>query len=97
MLRYTNYSLLMTSASNETLRLQAPVATALQHAPEKGSGGKWIGNEYVMNLLVIALALKRTCTSSYLSVNTAVSIPPYVLHRDPRYFSPHTNTFWPDQ
>ena len=24
-------------------------------------------------------------------------IPPYVLHRDPRYFSPEPNDFWPDR
>lgn len=35
--------------------------------------------------------------SSFLNENTSVNIPPYVLHRDPRYFSPLTDTFWPDR
>ncbi|KAH8104189.1 high nitrogen upregulated cytochrome P450 monooxygenase 1 [Phellopilus nigrolimitatus] len=28
---------------------------------------------------------------------TAINVPPYVLHRDPRYFSPIPDTFWPDR
>lgn len=28
---------------------------------------------------------------------TEIFIPPYVLHRDPRNFSPFTNKFWPDR
>lgn len=26
-----------------------------------------------------------------------MNVPPYVLHHDPRYFSPLTDTFWPDR
>ncbi|KAI5119310.1 hypothetical protein M0805_004554 [Coniferiporia weirii] len=63
---------------NETMRLQPAVPTGLQRAPEKGTGGKWIGTHF-------------------LSEGTAVNVPPYVLHRDPRYFSPMTDTFWPDR
>ena len=36
-------------------------------------------------------------SSSFLTEGTAVNVPPYVLHRDPRYFSPATETFWPDR
>ena len=28
---------------------------------------------------------------------TAVQVPPYVIHRDPRYFFPHPDKFWPDR
>ncbi|KAH8115860.1 high nitrogen upregulated cytochrome P450 monooxygenase 2 [Phellopilus nigrolimitatus] len=63
---------------NETMRLQPAVPTGIQRAPEKGTGGKWIGNHF-------------------LTEGTAVNIPPYVLHRDPRYFSPATEKFWPDR
>jgi len=28
---------------------------------------------------------------------TEVHVPPYSLHRDPRYFAPFTNDFWPDR
>jgi len=28
---------------------------------------------------------------------TGINIPPYSLHRDPRYFSPRTEEFWPNR
>jgi len=28
---------------------------------------------------------------------TAVQVPPYVIHRDPRYFFPNPDKFWPDR
>ncbi|KAL0563477.1 hypothetical protein V5O48_018590, partial [Marasmius crinis-equi] len=63
---------------NEALRLQPPVPTGLQRAPELGSAGKMVG-------------------SIYISEDTSVTIPPYALHRDPRYFSPDPDRFWPDR
>lgn len=69
---------LIAKCSNETLRFQPAVPTAIQRAPEKGTGGKWVGEHFF-------------------SENTAVNVPPYVLHRDPRYFFPLTDTFWPDR
>ncbi|KAL0573890.1 hypothetical protein V5O48_008062 [Marasmius crinis-equi] len=63
---------------NEALRLQPPVPTGLQRAPEAGSGGKMVGSIFV-------------------SEGTSVTIPPYALHRDPRYFSPDPDRFWPDR
>ncbi|KAK1230458.1 hypothetical protein PQX77_006452 [Marasmius sp. AFHP31] len=63
---------------NEALRLQPPVPTGLQRAPEPGSGGKMVGSVFV-------------------SEDTAVHIAPYALHRDPRYFSPDPDRFWPDR
>lgn len=28
---------------------------------------------------------------------TAVTVPPYAMHRSPRYFSPDPDKFWPDR
>ena len=28
---------------------------------------------------------------------TAIQVPPYALHRDPRYFFPNPDKFWPDR
>lgn len=83
--------------SNETLRLQPPVPTGLQRAPEKGSGGKWVGNQYVQEFLDFDVMLKCAYFPSFLSENTAVNVAPYVYHHDPRYFSPLTDKFWPDR
>ena len=33
----------------------------------------------------------------WLPEKTAVTMSPYVLHRDSRYFSPNPNAFWPDR
>ncbi|KAK7056360.1 hypothetical protein VNI00_002914 [Paramarasmius palmivorus] len=63
---------------NETLRLQPPVPTGLQRAPEQGGGGRAIGTMFVEE-------------------GTAIQVPPFVLHRDPRYFSPDPQKFWPDR
>ena len=34
---------------------------------------------------------------SFFNEGTAINVPPYVLHRDERYFSPSTDSFWPDR
>jgi len=33
----------------------------------------------------------------YIKEGTHIQVPPYVLHRDPRYFSPRPDEFWPDR
>ncbi|KAH6904490.1 high nitrogen upregulated cytochrome P450 monooxygenase 2 [Coprinopsis sp. MPI-PUGE-AT-0042] len=35
--------------------------------------------------------------SMFLPEGTNVSLPPYVYHRDPRYFYPNPDTFWPER
>lgn len=35
--------------------------------------------------------------SSFLPEGTSVNVPPYVMHRQPRYFSPLPETFWVDR
>ena len=35
--------------------------------------------------------------SRYFSESTAVLVPPYVIARDPKYFSPAPDSFWPDR
>jgi cytochrome P450 len=34
---------------------------------------------------------------SFLPEGTAISLHTYTIHRDPRYFSPHPDSFWPDR
>lgn len=50
LLKGFQYALLIPCAytSNDTLQMQLPVPTGLQRAPEpeKGSSGKWVGNQY---------------------------------------------------
>ncbi|KAF8140210.1 high nitrogen upregulated cytochrome P450 monooxygenase 2 [Boletus edulis] len=33
----------------------------------------------------------------YIKEGTHIQVPPYVLHRDPRYFYPRPDEFWPDR
>ncbi|KAF8955653.1 high nitrogen upregulated cytochrome P450 monooxygenase 2 [Flammula alnicola] len=33
----------------------------------------------------------------FIPEGTGITIPPYCLHRDPRYFSPRADEFWPDR
>ncbi|KAF8843964.1 cytochrome P450 [Paxillus ammoniavirescens] len=33
----------------------------------------------------------------YIKEGTQIQVPPYVLHRDPRYFFPRPDAFWPDR
>ena len=33
----------------------------------------------------------------FITEGTAVQVPPYVIHRDPRYFFPNPNKFWPER
>lgn len=94
---YDVYSFLLTFSRNEALRLQPALATNMQRAPEKGSGGKWVGEQYVWEHSAILFRLKRAYLLSFLSENTAVNTPPYVYHHDKRYFYPLTDTFWPDR
>lgn len=35
--------------------------------------------------------------SSFIKEGTAVVVPPYTLFRDPTYFSPNPDTFWPER
>lgn len=35
--------------------------------------------------------------SSFIFEGTAIVVPPYALARDPRYFSPNPDTFWPER
>lgn len=33
----------------------------------------------------------------FVSEGTGLYVPPYVYNRDPRYFSPNPNSFWPER
>ena len=41
--------------------------------------------------------LKLTFLSVFIPEGTAVTVPPYAMHRSPRYFSPDPDKFWPDR
>ncbi|EJD00159.1 high nitrogen upregulated cytochrome P450 monooxygenase 2 [Fomitiporia mediterranea MF3/22] len=69
---------ILNAVINETMRLQPPVGSYLQRAPEVGSGGKWVGDRFITE-------------------GTSVVVPPYALFRNPAYFSPAPETFWPDR
>ncbi|PPQ68715.1 hypothetical protein CVT26_003621, partial [Gymnopilus dilepis] len=67
---------------NETLRLYPIVPTAFQRAPAKGSKLK---------------VLQSGDSAIYLPEGNAIWVPAYVLHRDPRYFSPRPDDFIPER
>ncbi|KAF6749615.1 high nitrogen upregulated cytochrome P450 monooxygenase 2 [Ephemerocybe angulata] len=39
----------------------------------------------------------RMLGSMFIPEGTNVQVPPYAIHRDPRYFSPNPDSFWPDR
>ncbi|KLO12993.1 high nitrogen upregulated cytochrome P450 monooxygenase 2 [Schizopora paradoxa] len=39
----------------------------------------------------------RQVVSDFIPEGTAINLPPYVIHRDPRYFSPSPNSFIPER
>ncbi|KAJ7267492.1 high nitrogen upregulated cytochrome P450 monooxygenase 2 [Mycena rebaudengoi] len=39
----------------------------------------------------------KVAGTTFIPEGTAVYVPPYVIQRDPRYFSPDPNRFWPDR
>ncbi|KAF8153962.1 cytochrome P450 [Crassisporium funariophilum] len=67
---------------NEALRLYPAVPTSLQRAPVRGSQGKLIQAGEI---------------SIFLPDGNAILVPPYVIHRDPRYFSPSPEAFIPER
>ncbi|KLO15649.1 high nitrogen upregulated cytochrome P450 monooxygenase 2 [Schizopora paradoxa] len=68
----------MNAVINETLRLQPVIQTYMERAPEKGSGGHWLGQRFITE-------------------GTAVITPLFTIHRDPSYFSPFPDDFYPDR
>lgn len=41
--------------------------------------------------------MPHVCLPRFIREGTAVCVPPYVMHRDPRYFYPKTDEFWPER
>ena len=51
-----------------------------------------------MNPLLPVLQLDQPILlQRIITEGTAVQVPPYVIHRDPRYFSPNPDKFWPER
>ncbi|KDR72623.1 hypothetical protein GALMADRAFT_757265 [Galerina marginata CBS 339.88] len=67
---------------NEALRLFPAVPTGLQRAPAKGSSFK---------------LLQGSSPTIFLPEGNAITVAPYALHRDPRYFSPRPDSFIPER
>ena len=90
--------LLISTVRNETLRLQPPVASSLQRAPAIGSGGKVLGpNMYESFTSCITARSIHFVKKRIITEGTAIQVPPYVIHRDPRYFFPNPDKFWPER
>ena len=67
----------------------------MQRSPIEGSGGKLVAGRSVVRHRFL-----MSDPHNYLRFvpeDTAVCIPPYILHRDARYFSPYPDTFIPER
>lgn len=86
---------------NETLRLQPPVPSGLQRAPTEGSGYKELPSMQVPRFLrkkkKFLIFFELLFYNRVIPEQSAILIPPYVYHRDPRYFFPKPDTFWPER
>lgn len=80
--------------SNEAMRLQPPVPSGSQRAVLNGTGGKIIGDKFVIYLSGYCIC---SFVSSFIPEGNTVFVPTYALHRDPRYFYPYPEDFWPDR
>lgn len=90
---------------NEAMRLLPPVPSSIQRATslELKTGSRIIGSKLVFAYLTSVLHIYTYCklwyykNFSYIPDNTAIYTPPYCFHRDPRNYSPLTDTFYPDR
>lgn len=84
------------TSSNETLRLQPPVPTnGPRQVPYDGPEIK-IADQFV-HVFSSALTLFTKYSYSLVPPGTQVYLPPYSIHRDPRYFSPLPDAFVPSR
>ena len=89
--------MLIVIVRNEALRLQPPVPSSLQRAPAVGSGGKALGPDMYESFTSCITVRSTHFVLRIITEGTAVKVPPYVIHRDPRYFYPNPDKFWPER
>ncbi|EJD01468.1 cytochrome P450 [Fomitiporia mediterranea MF3/22] len=83
---------------NEALRI-CPPANVMQRGTTAETGGRYLGNKYAHPVIsaVWFEAYQASKSTSFIPEGTAVDVPLYALFRDPRYFSPEPEEFWPDR
>ena len=66
------------------------------HLPLEVGARHWVLT--CMNpLLLVSQFDQPILLQRIITEGTAVQVPPYVIHRDPRYFFPNPDKFWPDR
>lgn len=73
-----------------------PVLSGSQRVVERGAGAATLGSQFV-HLSNTSSNLDIYNAPSVIPEGTAVFSHIYSLHRDPRYFSPLPEVFWPDR
>jgi cytochrome P450 len=80
------------------MRLLQPVPSGSQRIVPRGSRGKMVGMQYVPYFFCpTEIHTEQPFSPSYIPEGTSITVHPYTVHRDPRYFSPYASTFWPDR
>jgi Cytochrome P450 len=84
--------------SNESMRLFPAVLSGSQRTVPYGNGGVMVGSQYVFDFVSYMVYIYvDNMLASYIPEGTHISVHPYTMHRDPRYFSPYPEAFWPDR
>ena len=81
--------------SNETLRLMPAVLAVLRRWVPKGSGGIFVSGRYASESVRVATLLSYFYR--FIPEETEIFVPPYCIQRNPQYFYPLSDTFWPER
>lgn len=76
-----------------------PVPTGGRRRVVEGTGGRVICGRYVeFSILHLEIYSNLGCAIyRFVPEGTEIYVPPYVLQRDPKNFSPRAEEFWPDR